>query len=107
MICRLAWQFGCVDPDEFAATVPARVVEKWAEYLSREPDTGTRLDAATGIIAASNLWPHGKKGRKVKPRDLMPKWGRKTRRSSGQHLLAWAASRGAKVDTQLAEKLLG
>ncbi len=83
------------------------MVERWAAYLAIEPDVGTRLDVMLATVAASNLWPHQKKGRKTKPRDLMPRWGRTRRgRSGGMHLLAWATSQGATVDPKLAEKLM-
>jgi hypothetical protein len=83
-------------------------VEQWAQYLAVEPDLGTRIDVQTGIIGASNLWPHQKKGkRKIKVRELMPKWGRRRGKSSGLAFLAWAMSNGAKPDPSLMEKLKG
>ena len=83
------------------------MVRSWTQYLNHEPDVGTRLDVAIGIIGASNLWAHQKRGQKTKPHRLMPRWGRKSNRNSGMAFLAWAASNGAKIDDALVAKLKG
>jgi hypothetical protein len=105
----LAKELGRVDVDAMLAEVPLALMYEWMEYASRKPFGEERADLRSGIIAATIANANrGKGGKRFKPSDFMPKFGRRARRQTpeqiGQVMEAFMRAQNAVVERRKSKR---
>jgi hypothetical protein len=100
---RLALALGYPHPDYLLRMLSSTQFNEWLAYAALEPFGEERADLRAGIVASTLANVNRRKGqRALKPRDFMPKFGKRVRREQTwqeqlQIAKMWAAAVGGVV----------